>query len=111
MGNECMLSLLTTAAVLKFLRGAELWCLCAATFAVQVVAGSDHVRVVWLHPQDPQRGVAQRRAKDGRLVLNVSAGKDDAHLNIPHSPFAHSLKLMFPPLMFREAQNLPKHKN
>lgn len=71
--------------------------LCAATFTVQVVAGSDHVRVVWLHPQDPQGGVAQRRAKDGRLVLNVTAGKDDAHLNIPYSPFAHSLNLMFPP--------------
>lgn len=56
---------------------------CAATFAMQVVASSDHVRLVWLHPQDPQGGVAQRRAEDGRLVFDVSAGKRDTHLKLP----------------------------
>lgn len=65
------------------------------TFAVQVVPGSDHVRVVWLHPQDPEGGVAQRRAEDRRLVLDVSAGKHDKRLKLPHSLFPNSQNLKF----------------
>lgn len=107
MGSESILSLV---AVLMSLYYAALCCwilssvhrhdtkhLCAATFAVQVVTGSDHVRVVWLHPQDPQRGVAQRRAKDSWLVLNVSAGTHDSHIKISHF---HSLNFKLPPRIF-----------
>lgn len=77
------------------------------TFAVQVVPGSDHVRVVWLHPKDPEGGVAQRRAEDRRLVLNVSAGKRGKRLKLPRSLFPDSLNLMFSYYqVFGKAQNL-----
>lgn len=79
------------------------------TFAVQVVPGSDHVRVVWLHPQDPEGGVAQRRAEDRRLVLNVSADKHGKRLKLPPSLFPNSLNLTIScSQMFRKAQGWQK---
>lgn len=47
------------------------------TFAVQVVPGSNHVGIIRVNSQDSQGGVTQCCAKDGGLIFNVSAEKQN----------------------------------